>query len=280
MNTPLIKFCIIIVSSISCWGLPLNLLAQPKPIWPISSVPAPNGDPVNWNRVNCTLGEIHGSMNNPHFHGAIDIDHDTPNCPMRLVQPGMVVDKGALSPIGSCKMPNWYVEVEHEYPPGSGNRFRKTRYLHLNADDVQAFPINQNMSYPTGEPLVRIVNGCGGNGHHLHFEMWEFIDGRWIKLNPLGNNTTDWALRYHQELEGHEDTYDPEINDVYFAEEPGETAPGQQSNGVFSGFYSDPETAVGLSKRVVEGTTYCRAHLATTQFSDFSTGPIVQYPHD
>ena len=279
MNTRLINLCVI--AFLFCCQSERVFAQSHVPIWPISSAPAPNGDPINWNRVNCTLGEIHGSLNNPDLHGAIDIDHDTPNCPLRLVQPGIVVNSARLNPIGRCQRENWSLEVWHEYPPNSGQFDRMTKYLHLNATDVQAFPLSQNRWYPTGEPLVHIVNGCGGNGHHLHFEMWERINGRWMKLNPLGNNTTDWALRYHQHLEGHEDTYNPQINDIFVAPEPGQTAPGQQSNGVASGYFYDHNTGIGLSERVVDNVAYCRVHLAdTTPVSNFSVAPFFQYPND
>ena len=256
------------------------VFAQPI-LWPILSTDDPclNNNPPNgqcWRTVNCTLGEIHGAN---HFHGAIDID-TADNVPVRAVAAGRVLSNSPQNPdtLNHVGCGNRMVTLEHG-PIVNGRYTRRARYLHINPD-CQNLPLGLSVAAGTVLGEVGTLDG----EHHLHFELWQYetATDTWYKLNPLGNDV-NWELRYHQTLEGREDGYSPEINDIYLSSRTGRTAQGQQQegdNGTASGFFYNQNEAVGLSTRIVDNVEYCRAHLATTQYSQFSTGATIQYPED
>ena len=242
----------------------IKIAAYPR--WPID----PNV--ADWNRVNGTFGEIHPT-NNDHFHSAIDIDHTTPNCPARAAENGRVLRRNGVNAD--------YIELEHEYPVGSGNYYRRTRYFHLQSNNANMTYVVNGQAVAIGDPLAAIDNSASGNGNHLHFEMWQYNEGegRWHRVDPLNNTIEDWCLRYHQE--GRPDQYDPQINDIFVAAAPGTTAQGQTANGVASGF-DDTVTVGGLSRRVVNQVMYCRVHLIDTtgRNCNYSQGQVFHYPDD
>jgi PKD repeat protein len=179
-------------------------------LWPISSV----DDPQYYTRVNCTFGEIHPT-NGDHFHGAIDIDINTSDCPARAVANGRVDFIGSIS-----------VRIEHESYSGSGVYNRRTRYLHVDSE-VSAGDLVDGYDI-----VAEIDNNSSGAGDHLHFEMWELVGGNWQKINPL-RNSSQWQLNSPL------DNSAPEINDIY-------VIPVTQPNGVASGFsiLSSPSGAI------------------------------------
>jgi len=172
-------------------------------VWPINQT----DDPNFWNRISGTFGEVHPTNGN-HFHGAIDIDNNTPDCPANAIEAGQVTNTGSIS-----------INVDHEFP-AAGQYNRRSRYLHINpANNTVAVGTNVNQ----GNQLSTIENNAGGNGNHLHLEMWERINGVWYRLNPLNNNN-GWVLPNPV------DNTDPQINDIFIS-------PLTQINGVSSGFF-------------------------------------------
>jgi PKD repeat protein len=153
--------------------------------WPIFE----NDDPL-FERINCTAGEIHDSGGD-HFHLAIDIDVNTSNCPFYPIANGRVYGVGGIS-----------VSVEHNYPVGSPNYFRRSRYLHVNP----GVTLYQQVAEGTTQ-LGEVSNSNPGVGGHLHLEMWERIDGSWYKLDPFDNDR-GWAVGTPV------DNFNPVINDV------------------------------------------------------------------
>ena len=231
-----------------------RLEAQHRPVWPIN----PNDDPANWNRVNCTFGEVHSRGTK--IHGAIDIDvvNNAPGRPVRAAQPGR-------REIAAVNIPGFHgvaIELMHEYPPGSGVYNRRTRYLHVDANQP-IIPLMQEVG--TGEQIARVDTQDG----HLHFEMQEKINGEWVRLDPLDNDSA-WNLRYHQHLEGQPDTYDPQINDILIEANTGCTAAplqaGQacpQNNSVASGVNISATTGGLVAFNAgMPPKRYVRAHLA------------------
>lgn len=170
-----------------------SIHAQNYPVWPIR----PNDDAQSWNRVNSTFGEQR-SVNNPRFHRGVDIDTDTSNCPVKAAQPGYhLSDSFSISGFQSVG-----IEILHEYPPGSENEYRKTRYLHLNNNGT-LIPKNQDVGH--GEAVGTVNNSDG----HLHFEMWEYDmnENTWHMLNPL-HNDMNWQIGSPPDVKN------PEINNV------------------------------------------------------------------
>ncbi|MEW5767718.1 MAG: FG-GAP-like repeat-containing protein, partial [bacterium] len=191
--------------------------------WPINSA----DDPLNYNTVNCTFGEIHPT-NGDHFHGAIDIDcTNNPAPPARAVEPGVIPPDG----IGSIS-----VTVEH-------GAQKKTRYLHITPNAN----LQPGDTIDTGDSLGT-VNG------HLHFEMWYQDGGTWYRVNPLVNDA-GWAL------EGPLDNADPEINDVILEpiNQPAGVASGYEIKATAGALtnYTDGTIKIHLRNRPgSSGTTY------------------------
>lgn len=172
--------------------------------WPINQT----DDATSWNRISATFGEIHPT-DGDHFHGAIDIDVTTLNCPVRTIDNGRVRAVGSIS-----------IEVEHVYPTGGTSYYRRSRYLHVNQGS--SLPVTTVVTQGNQITTVQASSGNPGTADHLHLEMWEFQNGNWYRLNPF-ENETDW------ELNSPTDNSDPEINDVFLQSVT-------QPNNVGSGF--------------------------------------------
>ena len=258
----------------------VTVAAQPV-LWPIDRADSPDNqqnplDGESWRTVNCSFGELHGSLQNGrdrrHFHSAVDIDTAS-GIFVRAVESGRILAQDDNGVFG-CSEAERMVTLEH--PPIVNNQYtRRSVYRHIDPDC-------NNLGH--GDPVAAYTElGTVGNRNgegHLHIELWQQENNVWKKLNPLGNEI-GWQLRYHQTLEGRPDRYDPQINDIYINSQTGQTQPGQQANAIASGYSYDHNTAIGLSERVVDNVTYCRVHLAdTTPVSNFSVAPLVQYPND
>lgn len=145
--------------------------------WPINQ-----NDDIYYNRISGTFGEIHPT-NGDHLHGAIDIDIDALNCPVRAIESGSVESVGGFS-----------VSLLHN------NNIYKSRYLHVNSTVSVGEDIDQ------GQEIATVQNG-NNQGDHLHLEMWKFDNGIWYRLNPLNNN--DWSFSSPA------DNFDPEFNALF-----------------------------------------------------------------
>ncbi len=169
--------------------------------WPIDQA----DDPATWNRIGGTFGEIHPTGGD-HFHGAIDIDVNNLNVPVRSIDNnGLVTDNAGT-----------FVEVEYEYP-SNGLYFRKAVYGHV--EDVT---VSNAELVGQGDILAEVEPSSATFGDHLHLEMWVFYLGDWYRINPLKNND-GWQLG------SPEDSTYPEINDVIIQPIP-------LANGVNSGY--------------------------------------------
>ncbi len=203
--------------------------------WPINQA----DDQNYWDRISCTFGEIHPT-NGDHFHTGIDIDINSSNCPARSVQNGIVLSVG-----------NDCVVIEHEYPAGSGQYQRRTKYCHLQSNmNVQA-----NSSISSGNQIALIDNNTSGLGDHLHFEMHQELNGDWFRINPLIND-----LNWH--LVQPIDNYDPQINDLFI--EPLRT----QTNNVASGYN------ILLNNGSISNVTNNNIQYAQIHLADKPQGPI------
>lgn len=209
------------VVTVILWFSSLLSVAQN---WPINQT----DDATSWNRISATFGEIHPDED--HFHGAIDIDVTTLNCPVRAIDNGRVRAVGAIS-----------IEVEHVYPIGGANYYRRSRYLHVNQGS--SLPVATVVTQGNQITTVQASSSNPGTADHLHLEMWEFQNGNWYRLNPF-ENETDW------ELNSPTDNSDPEINDVFLQSVT-------QPNNVSSGF-SIYENLGGLTNQ----TTNVKIHFS------------------
>ncbi|MCD4698327.1 MAG: T9SS type A sorting domain-containing protein [Bacteroidales bacterium] len=222
--------------------------------WPILQA----DDPNQYYLISATIGEIHGT----HFHEAIDINCDESyanGVEVRPIEDGVVVWPGTYSML-----------IGHNPIGNSYERF--SRYLHLTPNQLT---IGTNVYQ--GVTVLGYVDGTvlgGYTNNHLHFEMGEYvgnntmIDNDDIILHPLCNNS-GWQLTLPA---GHNDTYLPEINDIII--EP----LNNQTNNVPSGYdVNDPNNNNGA---VIYQANYLKAHIANTTGSNFSTGPIYNYPNE
>ncbi len=277
MNTRLFHNSLIVLFLLVC---ATAIAAQPL-LWPVSKDDDQclDNDPPNgacWRTVNGTAGSIHGK---DHFHGAIDIDTHSDK-PVRAMEAGRVLKNDIPNLwIYGCSENNRMVTLEHG-PVIDGIYTRMSRYLHINPDDCEA-------KLAPGAPIAAytelgVVGNQEGEGHS-HVELWQLENGQWYNLNPLGNEE-GWALRYHQELEGREDHYDPQIHDIIFETHSGITAPNLAPNQVASGF--EAYTTVGgggLKTFTHNGKKYVRAHLKDkTDACDYKdwNGSVFTYPND
>ncbi|MDD3011772.1 MAG: hypothetical protein PHU97_10700 [Bacteroidales bacterium] len=155
--------------------------------WPILA----NDDINGYYRVSCAFGEIHPT-NGDHFHEGIDIDCND-DIIVRPIEDGVIIDADS---------PNKLV-IGHGTPVGGQypritkiHEFQRSQAL-VNGQSVTAGITNLGM----------VVSTWG----HLHQEMWVYDGSIEHPINPLNNNES-WTLELPA---GHEDTYGPEINDVY-----------------------------------------------------------------
>jgi hypothetical protein len=168
--------------------------------WPIRET----DDPDKWNDITGTFGEIHPT-NEDHFHGAIDINNNTWDCPFYPVDDGIVHSIGNIS-----------VALRHNWPDGTQDYDRRTRYLHVEDDGIA---VNGNVLTTTQLGTIENANGIG---NHLHLEMWQFIDNQWYRLNPF-HNDENWTLDVP------DDDGDPQVNDVILE-------PLNEPVGIISGY--------------------------------------------
>ena len=103
------KLCLSLVCSLC---ITLSATSQ---TWPIQQT----DDANHWNNISATFGEIHPTGND-HYHGAIDINIETLNCPFYPVEDGWAFLIG-----------NTFMSVEHEWPLNTNNRNRRSRYGHV-----------------------------------------------------------------------------------------------------------------------------------------------------
>lgn len=196
--------------------------------WPILE----SDDPTYWDQISCVFGEIHGETS-MHFHTGVDIDVNTPNCPARAVQEGIVYSVGS-----DC------VTIEHQ--DENGQYTKRSKYCHLQPNKyVQVGDLVQ-----VGTRIAPIDFNRYGNAHHLHVELIAQETDGWYRLNPFNNNT-GWELDFP------EDNYDPQINNIYL--HGVEKNSGLEGAGVAVG-----EGSVGVKSLTNAGVRYARAHFTTT----------------
>ena len=224
-NIILLRLFVIVLLVFS--AIPVD--AQHVPVWPISQ----NEDPDHWDRVNCTFGERHSD----HFHAGIDIDCDD-DIHARSVQPGR--REGPWFGLGD-DFQGVGIEIFHEYPPNSGLKNRKTRYLHVNNNNT-LIPVNRWVG--TGEEIATINNHDG----HLQLDLWQKDNGVWHTLNPLQNDA-DW------EVGSPLDVKDPENNNVLLQKRdnhPAGVASGYtfpQQNNAITHYVANDTVKIHLRKR-------------------------------
>ncbi|MEO1253610.1 MAG: PKD domain-containing protein, partial [Bacteroidota bacterium] len=189
--------------------------------WPIDQA----DDPTNWENITGTFGEIHPTGGD-HFHGALDIDVTAFNCPVRAIESNSVM----LDNLGD------FISIEIEYPPNSGLYNRRAVYGHLleTSSALLARPSNGD-ALTIGQEIAKIQESTGnpGTSDHLHFELWQRENNRWLKINPFGNEF-DWHY------ESPTDTDPAEVNDIVII--PQDAGSGfriiHQHEGTLSAFHN------------------------------------------
>ncbi len=159
--------------------------------WPIKK----SDDPSYWDWFNCSFCEIH-KTGKPHFHCGIDIDVNKGNCPVRAIESGRIYEIG-----------NSTLGIEIEYPEKSGKYYRRIRYLHLKGKKLKKYKLGDNVN--KGDVISVVQDSKAGWSDHLHIEFYQFYENKWMALNPI-RNTENWTL------DGPDDDYNPEINDIFF----------------------------------------------------------------
>lgn len=159
--------------------------------WPVKK----SDDPSYWDWFNCTFCEIH-KTGKPHFHCGIDIDVNKSNCPVRAIESGRVYEIG-----------NSTLGIEIEHPEKSGKYNRRIRYLHLKGKKLKKYKLGEVVN--KGDIISVVQESKAGWSDHLHIEFYQYFDNKWYALNPIRNNE-NWTL------DGPDDEYGPEINDIYF----------------------------------------------------------------
>ena len=163
------------------------LQVSAMPIWPIR----PNEDPDH-DRVNCTFCEIHPT-GGAHFHYGIDIDCTLGVHP-KPIEHGIVLN-----------IMNHVIQIGHGTPDANGRYPRKTVIHEFDpAPNLQA----GNLVEAGVTELGTIIAPYG----HLHFEMWQHLEGdRYYLVNPLKNDA-DWALPFQQYVI---DIANPQVNNIF-----------------------------------------------------------------